>query len=73
MEGKAGPTRIIIETLRCRFCKYHQSNMVMSGRNPLYAHYCSHPDLPDWSKSWVMKGWRMLGDDDYTPDWCPEK
>ena len=74
-----GPTRIRIDEMRCALCRFHSRYMMVSGRNPLYRHYCEHPaskaieagilsrNLPRLEQS---EG-RFIGHNDLTPSWCP--
>ena len=49
----------------CGLCKWHKQTMIHSGRNPLYHHFCNHPKGRD------SLGENFIGEDSYTPDWCP--
>ncbi len=54
----------------CSGCKFYDYHMIRSGRDPIYARDCRHPNVPTEHKfnSW-MRG--NLGDNSDTPDWCP--
>lgn len=58
---------------RCISCKYHHQRMFISGRNPIYHHYCEHPDIesPSIIKTGRnfenMFGDRFIGEDAITP------
>lgn len=63
----------------CMGCCHHDQTMIKSGRNPIYWHYCNHPDSkarPESGLAWTglkllpSKG-RLIGENHVTPDWCP--
>jgi len=62
MTDNIGPTKF--ESFRCGLCKYHRIQMVHSGMNPLYRHFCDHDNREDDG---------FIGYDDNTPGWCPER
>lgn len=55
-------------------CKYHTQKMMRSGREPIYHHYCEHPDK--WNENFnsdfmeTNKG-TFIGETSDTPHWCP--
>lgn len=51
----------------CFGCKWHDMQMVRSGLDPEYDHYCQHPDAPHT----VAGGVAWIGKSDVTPRWCP--
>ena len=72
-----GPRKIKIPSQKytsCSGCKFHDQQLVRSGRDPIYKHDCTHPD------SGHKKGFKLsfignLEENEVgivvTPDWCP--
>jgi hypothetical protein len=53
----------------CYGCKWYKHYMMKSGRDPIYAHNCDHPDAPgnyDFRGNLIF----IFGKVE-TPDWCP--
>lgn len=74
MEEQVGPTirRINRTEKRCGMCKYHENYMRHSGMNPVYDHYCSHPEATaETLFVFQHDEGRHIGIEDETPDWCP--
>lgn len=58
----------------CSMCKYHSQRMMRSGRNPIYRHYCSHPDKKDDQnlKDYMYNDeGAFTGSRGIAPGWCP--
>ncbi len=71
MHGE-GPQVIASQHQTCGFCKYHDQRMQISGMNPVYDHYCKHPDSPRSRLAfWHDSGSVWIGTSDHTPTWCP--
>lgn len=74
-----GPTRTTIPSQTfnsCHGCKYHDSRMVRSGRDPIYRHDCTHPDNGQ-DKAFKLSFTGNLSENKFgyveTPSWCPLK
>lgn len=70
---KEGPQEVTIPSRSyesCSGCTFHKQKMIHSGRDPLYSHDCTHPDILA-SKFHGFKG--NLPNEDVTPEWCPFK
>ena len=73
--NKEGPTKIEYSAYHCTGCKWLCSKLFMSGPRPIYNYFCTHegadnglPFVP------LFEGEdNMIGENDYTPDWCPIK
>lgn len=68
-----GPTEHIIPShsyLSCTDCVYYKSKLWCSGRDPVYARSCTHPES---AKEHPLGHLGNLPDEDRTPDWCPLK
>ena len=64
-----GPTKI--SHYSCIGCDHHDSEMVCSGINQVYIHFCKiakKDKYPPWAK---IKSGRSIGTTAETPDWCP--
>ena len=58
--------------LSCSGCQWHSNVMRISGRNPIYDHYCIHAEADHAPDGWVIPSeGRHIGTDSYTPEWCP--
>ena len=69
----------------CGLCKWHSQRMLRSGRDPIYEHFCGHPDAPlrannlAESDSQILAGLLgrdllegvFIGKSCSTPGWCP--
>jgi hypothetical protein len=61
----------------CSGCKHFHSRLVKSGRDPIYAKNCEHPDVKGDDSHLVMFGLAEgnLKEDEngwtVTPEWCP--
>jgi hypothetical protein len=57
----------------CLGCKWHSNELVLSGRNPIYDHFCSHSVAiaDDATYGIKNKRGRRIGTDDTSPMWCP--
>jgi hypothetical protein len=56
----------------CSGCKYYSHHLVKSGRDPIYANSCEHPEINP------RDSWRGNLHENHlgvvvTPDWCPFK
>jgi len=58
--------------LTCMGCKHHKNTMMKSGRDPVYADNCCHPD-EDSLGGGFMQGnlQRNYNNHLETPEWCP--
>lgn len=73
-----GPIAFTKTEYSCGLCRYHKSHMQRSGRDPVYHHYCTHPDAEPKTclvgiaalNSLEPDG-RFIGRSELTPDWCP--
>lgn len=55
----------------CGGCRYYQSKMKKSGRNPEFNRWCEHSESKSRHSFW---GENLEADYDgivHTPDWCP--
>jgi hypothetical protein len=55
----------------CSGCKFYDYHMMRSGKNPLYALDCRHPEIQEQKKYDGMFGIGNLGSNREAPDWCP--
>lgn len=72
-EAREGPTIVTVSHESCLGCKWHEMIMWKSGRNPVYHHYCNHPDSKWEHKSFVDPRSSWIGESNHTPAWCPVK
>ena len=70
-QGNEGPTEIRTVQLHCPGCKYHTSKMVMSGRDPVYDHFCKHPESIEKYSHVGERDGVWMGSTGITPWWCP--
>ena len=67
-----GPTVISASYRSCSGCKFHDRKMLMSGLDPVYEHFCKHPNVSDDGPLSDLLGRdRLIGRSDHTPGWCP--
>jgi hypothetical protein len=67
-----GPTIKTIPAINyksCDGCKFHKREMLKSGRDPVYSHYCKNEEALCGLKTTF--GGRYIGDSDKVPSWCP--
>jgi hypothetical protein len=76
MNNNEGPHEVIIPSTRftsCSGCKYFNRRLVKSGRNPIYASNCEHPEIREEVKRFGFEG--NLQENNLgiveTPNWCP--
>lgn len=74
---KLGPTTIQLTDKVCGLCQYHKHDMIKSGLDPIYEHYCEHPDILREESRYTQirvnhpSSGRLVGTKDRTPHWCP--
>jgi hypothetical protein len=66
-----GPQLVASQHRTCCFCRYHDQRMQISGMNPVYDHYCKHPESPKNRYAFRHDGSAWIGTSDMTPLWCP--
>lgn len=76
MSEHVGPTAFTLPRHQksCVLCKYHDQQMVRSGLNPVYRHYCTHPNAKPINEHPIMLTYtpeRYIGQSSDTPQWCP--
>jgi hypothetical protein len=69
-----GPKEIVIPEQRflsCYGCEFHKVELIKSGKNPVRADNCTHPEFP--IKSNTLSGNLTRSKDDHieTPSGCP--
>lgn len=69
--NREGPDTIMQQYQSCLGCRHHEQHMRVSGRNPVYDHYCKHPGSPKGFTAILFPGAAWIGDSDHTPGWCP--
>ena len=69
--NKDGPTIFQSMELRCGMCRHHSQSMQRSGRNPIYHHFCTHPNAGEGERIGALRRGHFIGESDHTPDWCP--
>lgn len=60
--------------LSCSGCEFYKSKLIVSGRNPKYAHSCTHLDAKRLTLD-LYYGNLSANEMGYveTPNWCPLK
>lgn len=72
-DSRIGPIERRHTTLHCNACDYHHPFPDGPADDPIYQHYCEHPDVLEkgqTDKKFDTRG-RWIGSSDETPVWCP--
>ena len=72
---REGPALLELPVLRCSGCRHLERIMWRSGQNPIYQHYCKHPNATAGDAFLLPKikgaDGELIGDSDVSPNWCP--
>lgn len=77
---KEGPTTntFTVTNTTCFDCKYHESNLMKSGKDPIYNHFCLHPESTETNENYTPLYLLLddikkvyIGKSSTTPEWCP--
>lgn len=72
MQQQEGWTQVVRKS--CVFCRWHTSELIKSGRDPIREHCCTHPSWHTQNSQHALSNdeeGRFIGRSDNTPYWCP--